>query len=76
MPQRWARHLAFLTVLIPCPRGFFLGAVVLSAFAWCCVIQDLVFILTMLTAAQRWSLIAGFGGMASVGQRAFVRSGV
>lgn len=39
------------------------------------VIQDLFFILTMLTLAQIWNLLAGFGGLVSVGQQAFVGIG-
>jgi len=39
------------------------------------VIQDLFFILTMLTLAQFWNLLAGFGGLVSVGQQAFVGIG-
>jgi branched-chain amino acid transport system permease protein len=38
-------------------------------------IQDLFFILTMLTLAQLWNLLAGYGGMVSVGQQAFVGLG-
>mgnify|MGYP003383129033 CR=1 FL=1 len=48
---------------------------VLPAFASRSLIQDLFFILTMLTLAQLWNLIAGFGGMVSVGQQAFVGIG-
>ncbi len=48
---------------------------VLPAFAPRSLIQDLFFILTMLTLAQLWNLIAGFGGMVSVGQQAFVGIG-
>jgi len=50
-------------------------AVVLPAFAGRSVIQDLFFILTMLTLAQLWNFLAGFGGMVSVGQQAFVGFG-
>ncbi|SHF92364.1 branched-chain amino acid transport system permease protein [Kaistia soli DSM 19436] len=39
------------------------------------VIQDLFFILTMLTLAQLWNLLAGYGGLVSVGQQAFVGIG-
>jgi branched-chain amino acid transport system permease protein len=39
------------------------------------LMQDLFFILTMLTLAQLWNLIAGYGGMVSVGQQAFVGIG-
>ncbi|ANT50264.1 branched-chain amino acid ABC transporter permease [Mesorhizobium amorphae] len=39
------------------------------------VIQDLFFILTMLTLAQIWNLLAGYGGLVSVGQQAFVGLG-
>lgn len=49
--------------------------VVLPAFASRSMIQDLFFILTMLTLAQLWNLIAGYGGMVSVGQQAFVGLG-
>jgi branched-chain amino acid transport system permease protein len=45
------------------------------AFAPRSLIQDLFFILTMLTLAQLWNLIAGYGGMVSVGQQAFVGIG-
>jgi len=51
------------------------GGLVLPAFASRSIIQDLFFILTMLTLAQLWNLIAGFGGMVSVGQQAFVGIG-
>lgn len=48
---------------------------VLPVFAPRSLIQDLFFILTMLTLAQLWNLIAGYGGMVSVGQQAFVGIG-
>ena len=39
------------------------------------VIQDLFFIMTMLALAQYWNLLAGFAGLVSVGQQAFVGIG-
>ncbi len=39
------------------------------------VIQDLFFILTMLTLAQIWNMLAGYGGLVSIGQQAFVGIG-
>ncbi len=51
------------------------AGLILPAFASRSMIQDLFFILTMLTLAQLWNLIAGFGGMVSVGQQAFVGIG-
>jgi branched-chain amino acid transport system permease protein len=48
---------------------------VLPAFASRSLIQDLFFILTMLTLAQLWNLLAGYGGLVSVGQQAFVGIG-
>lgn len=39
------------------------------------LIQDLFFVLTMLTLAQLWNLLAGYGGLVSVGQQAFVGTG-
>lgn len=38
-------------------------------------IQDLFFLLTMITLAQCWNLLAGYGGLVSVGQQAFVGLG-
>lgn len=38
-------------------------------------IQDLFFILTMLILAQCWNLLAGYAGLVSVGQQAFVGFG-
>jgi branched-chain amino acid transport system permease protein len=51
------------------------GAAALPALASRSLIQDLFFILTMLTLAQLWNLLAGYGGMVSVGQQAFVGIG-
>lgn len=48
---------------------------ILPAFASRSVIQDLFSILTLLTLAQLWNLIAGYGGMVSIGQQAFVGIG-
>jgi branched-chain amino acid transport system permease protein len=39
------------------------------------VVQDLFFILTMLTLAQCWNLLAGYAGLISVGQQLFVGCG-
>jgi branched-chain amino acid transport system permease protein len=38
-------------------------------------LQDLFFILTMLVLAQNWNLLAGYAGLVSVGQQAFVGCG-
>jgi branched-chain amino acid transport system permease protein len=51
------------------------AGVVLPAFASRGVIQDLFSILTLLTLAQLWNLLAGYGGLVSVGQQAFVGIG-
>ncbi len=45
------------------------------AFASRALIQDLFFILTMIALAQCWNLLAGYGGLVSVGQQAFVGLG-
>jgi branched-chain amino acid transport system permease protein len=55
--------------------GLLVLGLALPAFAPRSLIQDLFFILTMLTLAQLWNLIAGYGGMVSVGQQAFVGIG-
>lgn len=52
-----------------------IAGLILPAFASRSLIQDLFFILTMLTLAQLWNLIAGYGGMVSVGQQAYVGIG-
>lgn len=49
--------------------------IALPAFAGRGVIQDLFTILTLLTLAQLWNLLAGYGGLVSVGQQAFVGIG-
>jgi branched-chain amino acid transport system permease protein len=49
--------------------------VLLPAFAGRSLLQDLFFILTMLVLAQFWNLLAGYGGLVSVGQQAFVGLG-
>ena len=39
------------------------------------LLQDLFFLLTMIGLAQCWNLLAGYGGLVSVGQQAFVGMG-
>ena len=52
-----------------------IGLAVLPVLASRNLIQDLVFVFTMLTLAQLWNLLAGWGGLVSVGQQAFVGLG-
>ena len=49
--------------------------VLLPAFADRSLIQDLIFLFYMLALAQCWNLLAGFAGLISVGQQAFVGLG-
>lgn len=68
---------------ITLPRFFtpiFLGLVVVALalvpfYAGRALLQDLFFILTMLALAQYWNLLAGYAGLVSVGQQAFVGIG-
>jgi len=55
--------------------GLFVVLVFLPFFAGRGLIQDMFFILTMLVLAQFWNLLAGYGGMVSIGQQAFVGMG-
>jgi len=55
--------------------GLILLAFVVPTFASRGVIQDLFSILTLLVLAQFWNLLAGYGGLVSVGQQAFVGIG-
>mgnify|MGYP001088082648 FL=1 len=52
-----------------------LAGIAAPFFASRSVLQDLFFILTMLTLAQCWNLLAGYAGLVSVGQQAFVGFG-
>jgi len=65
-----AGSLTGLVVLVLIAAGFALPVVASRG-----TIQDLFFILTMLTLAQIWNLLAGYGGLVSVGQQAFVGIG-
>jgi branched-chain amino acid transport system permease protein len=49
--------------------------IALPFFASRGTIQDMFFILTMLVLAQFWNLLAGYGGLVSIGQQAFVGMG-
>ena len=49
--------------------------IVLPFFAGRSLIQDMFFILTILVLAQFWNLLAGYGGLVSIGQQAFVGMG-
>ncbi|HEY9454383.1 MAG TPA: branched-chain amino acid ABC transporter permease [Bradyrhizobium sp.] len=52
-----------------------LALVLLPAFAGRNLIQDLIFLFYMLALAQCWNLLAGYAGLISVGQQAFVGLG-
>jgi len=49
--------------------------VLLPVFAGRTLIQDLIFLFYMLALAQCWNLLAGYAGLISVGQQAFVGLG-
>src|SRR5215831_8260289 len=51
------------------------GLVALPLVASRTLLQDLFFVFTMLTLAQLWNVLAGWGGLVSVGQQAFVGLG-
>jgi len=52
-----------------------LALVLLPSFAGRNLIQDLIFLFYMLALAQCWNLLAGYAGLISVGQQAFVGLG-
>ena len=49
--------------------------IVLPLFASRALLQDLFFVFTMLALAQYWNLLAGYAGLVSIGQQAFVGLG-
>lgn len=55
--------------------GILIALVCLPLFASRSLIQDMFLILTMLVLAQFWNLLAGYGGLVSIGQQAFVGMG-
>lgn len=61
-------------------RGAVLAVLVLAlalvpVFAGRAVLQDLFFVFTMLALAQYWNLLAGYAGLVSIGQQAFIGLG-
>jgi branched-chain amino acid transport system permease protein len=64
--SRWTVAAAF---------GVLLVLVLLPAFVGRDLVQDLIFIFYMLALAQCWNLLAGYAGIISVGQQAFVGLG-
>jgi branched-chain amino acid transport system permease protein len=52
-----------------------LALAALPFFAERSLVQDLFFVLTMLALAQFWNLLAGYAGLVSIGQQAFVGLG-
>ena len=55
--------------------GLVIFLILLPTFASRNAIQDLIFIFYMLALAQYWNLLAGYAGLVSVGQQAFVGTG-
>jgi branched-chain amino acid transport system permease protein len=66
---RFSRIVAVLAGLVV------VALVVLPAVASRALIQDLIFVFTMLALAQIWNALAGWGGLITVGQQAFVGLG-
>jgi branched-chain amino acid transport system permease protein len=58
-----------------CTCVILLVLVALPGFAGRNLIQDLIFLFYMLALAQCWNLLAGYAGLISVGQQAFVGFG-
>ena len=67
--ERFTRHLALACIFLVA----LLAA--LPAFAARSLIEDLIFVFYMLALAQYWNLLAGYAGLISVGQQAFVGLG-
>jgi branched-chain amino acid transport system permease protein len=62
------------------PRFLLLAAIlaflaIVPFFAGRAALQDLFFVFTMLALAQYWNLLAGYAGLVSVGQQAFIGLG-
>src|SRR4051794_8479506 len=55
--------------------GLIVVAFALPTFVGRGVLQDLFFVATMLALAQYWNLLAGYAGLVSIGQQAFVGLG-
>jgi branched-chain amino acid transport system permease protein len=55
--------------------SLFAALIALPAFAGRDLINDLIFLFTMLALAQYWNLLAGYAGLVSIGQQAFVGLG-
>ena len=66
---RYTRHLALAGA------ACFALLVALPAFTGRALIEDLIFVFYMLALAQYWNLLAGYAGLISVGQQAFVGLG-
>ncbi|WP_298871389.1 branched-chain amino acid ABC transporter permease [uncultured Bradyrhizobium sp.] len=65
-----ASHAALVVVTVA-----LLALALLPVFAGRTLIQDLIFLYYMLALAQCWNLLAGYAGLISVGQQAFVGLG-
>ena len=64
-----SRHVALGAALL------FAVLIALPAFAGRDLVNDLIFLFTMLALAQYWNLLAGYAGLVSIGQQAFVGLG-
>lgn len=86
-PQRWRirrssidSHIGVVAtigvlVLLICIPGYTLFGVRLPGLGTSSQMRTVVEILALLALAQMWNLLAGFGGMISIGQQAFIGIG-
>src|SRR6266481_9070959 len=74
-PTRYCIETKTPTILVLAGVALVLILAALPAVAARGLIQDLIFVFYMLALAQCWNLLAGYTGLVSIGQQAFVGLG-
>jgi branched-chain amino acid transport system permease protein len=62
-------------IAVPAAAILLVVLIVAPSFVGRATLQDLFFVFTMLALAQYWNLLAGYAGLVSIGQQAFVGLG-
>jgi len=62
-------------IAVPAAAILLVVLIVAPSFVGRATLQDLFFVFTMLALAQHWNLLAGYAGLVSIGQQAFVGLG-
>ena len=75
VPLKIERHTRTSRIALPVAAAIVIGAATVPAWGSSSVMKQAVTLLTLIAMAQMWNLLAGYAGLVSVGQQAYIGIG-